>query len=68
MLGNDRDQALLFKHLATLRTDAPLFQNVDELEWRGPGTGFAEWTERIGDKRLLERSLKAQATFSSPGP
>ena len=68
VLGNDRDQALLFKHLATLRTDAPLFQNVDELEWRGPGTGFAEWTERIGDKRLLERSLKAQATFSSPGP
>src|SRR5947199_9947999 len=32
VLGKDRDRALLFKHLATLRTNAPLFQNVDELD------------------------------------
>src|SRR5947207_11420617 len=34
VLGKDRDQALLFKQLATLRTDAPLFRNVDALAWR----------------------------------
>ena len=47
--------------LATLRTDAPLFRNVDELEWRGPTARFAEWAERIGDKRLLERCLRREA-------
>ncbi len=59
VLGESRDRALLFKDLATLRTDAALFQNVDELEWRGPADGFAAWTERIGIPRLLDRSLKA---------
>ena len=59
VLGAERERALLFKHLATLRTDAPLFQDVDELEWQGPTAGFAAWAERSGDKRLLERSLKA---------
>src|SRR5207244_12683214 len=54
-LAKDRDRALLFKHLATLRTNAPLFQNVDELEWRGPTGTFPEWTERLGDQRLLPR-------------
>ena len=63
VLGAQRDRALLFKLLATLRTDAPLFQDVDELEWRGPTAGFADWAERIGDGRLLERCLKAR-----PGP
>jgi 5'-3' exonuclease len=59
VLGAERERALLFKHLATLRTDAPLFQDVDELAWQGPTAGFAAWTERSGDKRLLERCLKA---------
>jgi len=66
VLGTDRDRALLFKHLATLRTDAPLFRDVDELEWRGPGPEFAGWAEKIGDKRLLERCLKARAVVSEP--
>lgn len=34
--GAERERALLFKNLATLRTDAPVFRNVDELGWRGP--------------------------------
>ena len=63
VLGAQRDRALLFKLLATLRDDAPLFQDVDELEWHGPTAGFADWAERIGDGRLLERCLKAR-----PGP
>lgn len=36
-LRRDRDRALLFRELATLRTDLPLFKNVEELEWTGPG-------------------------------
>jgi len=59
VLGENRDRALLFKHLATLRTDAPLFRDVDELRWRGPTNGFAAWAERLGGVRLLERSRKA---------
>jgi 5'-3' exonuclease len=59
VLGGDRERALLFKHLATLRTDAPLFRDVDEIAWRGPAGGFSSWAERIGDQRLLERSLRA---------
>ena len=55
VLGADRDRALLFKNLATLRTDAPLFRDVDELRWRGPTAGFAGFSERLGDARLLER-------------
>ena len=52
----NRDQALLFKRLATLKTDAPLFRDVNELEWRGPTDAFAEWASRIGDPRLMERA------------
>jgi 5'-3' exonuclease len=63
VLGARRDLALLFKDLATLRTDAPLFQDVDELRWRGPTPAFASWTERMEAPRLLERSLKAQSAL-----
>lgn len=59
VLGEGREQALLFKSLATLRTDAPLFDAVAELRWRGPTGTFAEWTERTGAPRLLERSRRA---------
>jgi hypothetical protein len=40
-LSAERDRALLFRTLATLRTDIALFDDVDELEWRGPEPGFA---------------------------
>jgi 5'-3' exonuclease len=59
VLGEKRDLALLFKDLATLRTDAPLFRGVDELRWRGPTKAFAAWVERLGDERLLARCLAA---------
>ena len=59
VLGDRRDLALLFKKLATLRTDAPLFRDVDELRWRGPTDAFAAWAKQLGDARLLERCLKA---------
>lgn len=60
ILGDKRDLALLFKDLATLRTDAPLFDDVEELRWPGPTSAFASHTERMGVPRLLERSVKAQ--------
>jgi 5'-3' exonuclease len=63
VLGDQQDAALLFKRLATLRTDAPLFGNVDELRWRGPTGAFAAWTERMNAPKLLERCLKAQAAL-----
>jgi 5'-3' exonuclease len=59
LLEETRDLALLFKHLATLRTDAPLFHDVGELTWRGPTAAFAECAELLGDPRLRERSLRA---------
>jgi 5'-3' exonuclease len=60
VLGDNRNRALLFKDLATLRTDAPLFREVDELAWRGPTSAFTAYAERLGDARLLARCLKAQ--------
>jgi 5'-3' exonuclease len=59
VLGANRELALLFKNLATLRIDAPLFTDVGDLEWRGPTPGFATYSERFGDSRILERSLKS---------
>jgi len=59
ILGERRALALLFKDLATLRTDAQLFGDVDELRWRGPTDAFAAWAAQIGDARLLPRSLNA---------
>jgi 5'-3' exonuclease len=59
ILEAHRDLALLFKHLATLREDASLFGDVDELKWRGPTEAFAECAQLLGDDRLLQRSLRA---------
>src|SRR5205807_10195943 len=62
VLGDGRDRALLFKQLATLRTDAPLFRDVDELRWRGPTDDFAARAERLGDPRLLSRCTAIRET------
>jgi len=58
VLGERQTLALLFKELATLRTDAPLFGGVDELAWRGPAQTFADWAQRIDAPKLVERSRK----------
>jgi len=55
-LGAERDRALLFKRLATLRTDAPLFRDVETLRWDGPADDFAGWAQRMDAPRLVERS------------
>jgi 5'-3' exonuclease len=64
-LGAEQERAILFKVLATLRTDAPLFSDVDELQWKGPTPGFTEWAARIADDRLLPRCTKAAAKVAA---
>lgn len=56
---DNRKLALLFKRLATLRTDAALFANVDALRWQGPRESFAAIGEKFGDMRVVERARKA---------
>jgi len=55
VLNDQRELALLFKQLATLRTDAPLFEDVDQLRWSGATEAFASVVEEIGDARLATR-------------
>jgi 5'-3' exonuclease len=55
VLGERRELALLFKDLATLRADAPLFAEVDELRWRGPTSGFADTAAGLSEPRLVNR-------------
>lgn len=56
----DPTLALLFRNLATLRTDAPLFSDVEALRWKGPGADFPAIAERFAEPRLLARSRKIQ--------
>src|SRR5437867_10130572 len=65
ILDSQRELALLFKDLATLRTDLPLFKVIDELRWTGPASSFAAVTEKIGDVRLANR-IKKLAIRSRP--
>jgi 5'-3' exonuclease len=58
VLGERRELALLFKRLATLRTDASLFADVEELRWRGPTAGFAAFGAGLGDPRLVARAAR----------
>ena len=65
VLKGKREQALLFKRLATSRTDAPLFSDVNQLRWRGPTSAFAKLTTKLGDPRLLDRANAALAKAGS---
>jgi 5'-3' exonuclease len=59
ILGPQRRLARLFKELATLRTDAPLFKKVETLRWRGPTPSFVAWAEKMDAPRLANRADKA---------
>ena len=63
-LGARREEALLFKRLATLRTDVLLFDDVDELQWRGPQPSFEKLVAKMEEPRLLAR---AQALAAKVG-
>ena len=61
----NRKFALLFKDLATLRIDAPLFKNVDELEWQGTTPAFAAVAEMIGNASLTKRVKKLEKKLAN---
>jgi 5'-3' exonuclease len=54
-LNRERDRALLFRTLATLRTDIPLFEDVDQLRWSGPTPNFDEFAARLDAARTENR-------------
>jgi 5'-3' exonuclease len=61
VLGNRLEAALLYKQLATLRTDAALFADVEAMRWQGPRPGFAALAQRMGEEKLAERAVRAGA-------
>jgi 5'-3' exonuclease len=59
-LFNAWDEALLFRTLATLRTDAPVFENIDAMLWRGPTATFESYCRKMKSEALLKRALSAK--------
>jgi 5'-3' exonuclease len=59
-LARDRDLALLFRTLATLRTDVPLFDSVDDLHWNGPTPAFEELGARLNAAATNKAGRRAQ--------
>jgi 5'-3' exonuclease len=55
-LARERERAFLFRDLATLRTDIALFENVDELQWKGPTPAFTGLAERL-EANVVARGL-----------
>jgi hypothetical protein len=69
-LEDNRPLALLFRTLATLKTNVPVFTDLDELRWRGPTPEFQAVAQRLGMPGLWERARRLaphdDGTFS-PG-
>jgi 5'-3' exonuclease len=61
VLAERWEDAILFRTLATLRGDVPVFRAVEELRWSGPRADFEEWCERIGFTGLSRRAVAAGA-------
>lgn len=59
-LSRERERALLFRTLATLRTDIALFENVDQLHWKGPTADFEVLAARLDAARTEIRRSGAQ--------
>jgi hypothetical protein len=53
VLNSKRDLAFLFRDLATLRTDLPLFAAVDDLLWKGPTTAFPPIADRLDKASVM---------------
>ena len=64
-LFEEFDQALLFRKLATLRTDIPLFKSVDELQWKGPTGAFAALAARLDGKTQDSKLLASSAALGN---
>ena len=63
VLADNLDRALLFRTLATLRTDIPLFEDVEELRWAGPRPEFTGFAERF-DKAVTEKTRPGGRAFA----
>ncbi len=63
--ADNLERAMLFKDLATLRTDAPLFEDIEELCWKGPTDSFSAMAEKIGDVRIAKRIKTLQQKLAS---
>jgi len=59
------NEALLFRRLATLRLDVPVFDTVEDLRWKGPRADFEEYCYRIQSKTLFGRAVKAATKTKS---
>ncbi|GEO08682.1 5'-3' exonuclease [Segetibacter aerophilus] len=66
VLGTQHEKALLFKRIATLKTDEQLFKNVAELRWPGPTPAFADFATKIGEPALVKRATAAAREFIQP--
>jgi 5'-3' exonuclease len=66
ILRDQKEAALLFKQLATLVMDAPLFERVDELAWQGPRPAFDAYAAKMQDARIVERARRAWLKAASP--
>lgn len=61
-LAARRDEARLYRRLATLVTDVPLAESLDDLRWRGPDWGALEaWCAKVGAPRLLQAARARRA-------
>ncbi|HZP44986.1 MAG TPA: 5'-3' exonuclease H3TH domain-containing protein [Candidatus Binataceae bacterium] len=67
VLGEHRRLALLFKRLATLRAEVPLFDDIASLRWRGPTSAFADTCDRLAAPQLRTRAEKAARTLGDAG-
>ena len=67
-LRRERDSALLFRTLATLRTDLPLFEDVDQLRWKGPTPTFDEVAARLDAARTETRGTSFRRASKTPKP
>ena len=65
-LSRERDRALLFRTLATLRSDIALFDDVDELRWNGPTAAFDELAARLDAARSETRQPTSRRSQSAP--
>jgi 5'-3' exonuclease len=64
VLSTDREQVLLFRRLATLRTDIPLFNDVDQLRWTGPTPKFESLASRL-DAAITDKTGSRPTARSS---
>ena len=67
VLAEQWEEAMLFRRLATLRLDVPVFDEVEELRWRGPGAEFEQYCERLQAPGLYARAVAIFRTVSGSG-